>query len=231
MKRLINRAQCEKLICDIRAFRDTASLIERNIDNLELRPVVAADYSTMSWHSSGHEGFFRWMSLTTVSHFNFGVAFELGLKCLILIHGEDPKKHRHSFTKLFGDLSRLAPEIAEGLETVFRVTDPMLIAINPVLIEGSATVEPTNAPESRSIRNLKDFCTYLDGELKLSVQRYIWEDAFTGKPIHYVHRLTVLSDLLDAIENSVKESWAKFNAPTSSTVTWASFVRKRSPPK
>ena len=44
MKRLINRAQCEKLICDIRAFRDTASLIERNIDNLELRPVVAADY-------------------------------------------------------------------------------------------------------------------------------------------------------------------------------------------
>ena len=231
MKRLINRAQCEKLIHDIRAFRDTASLIERNIDNLELRPVVAADYSTISWHPSGVEGFFVWLSLTTVSHFNFGIAFELGLKCLILVHGEDPKKRLHNFTKLFGDLSRLAPKIAERLETVFRITDPMLIAMNPVLIEGSSTVEPTEAPKSRSIGNLKDFCMYFDKELKLSTQRYIWEDAFAGKPVHYVHRLTVLFDLLNEIENSVKESWAKFNAPTSSTVTWASFVRERIPPK
>ena len=230
MKRLINRAQCEKLIWDIRAFRDTASLIERNIDKLELRPVVAADYSTIGWHSSGYEGFFRWMSLTTVSHFNFGVAFELGLKCLILIRGEDPKKHRHNFTKLLGDLSRLAPEIAERLETVFRIADPMLIAINPVLVEGPSTVEPTDEPKSRSIRDLRDFCMYFDQELKLSVQRYIWEDAFTGKPIHYVQKLSVLFDLLGEIENSIKESWPKFNVPTASTVTWASFVRERIPP-
>lgn len=231
MKSRINQAQCEKLIRDLRAFRDTASLIERNIDGLNLRPVVAADYSTISWHSSGHEGFFVWMSLTTVSHFNFGTAFELGLKCLILIHGEDPKKRWHNFTKLFEDLSRLAPEIAERLETVFRNTHPMLIAINPVLGEGSSAVEPTTVPESRSIRNLKDFCTYFDEELKLSGQRYIWEDAFTGKLIHCVHRLTVLFDLLNEIENSVKESWARFNAPTSLTVTWASFVRERIPPE
>lgn len=41
----------------------------------------------------------------------------------------------------------------------------------------------------------------------------------------------LLFGLLDEIENSVKESWARFNAPTSSTVTWASFLRERIPPE
>ena|GEM_PF-1963952 len=86
----MNGVQYLKLIGDARAFGQTARLIEREIERLQ---VTQGDLSPVGG-STGWPSHSAWESLKTASHFNLSISLELRLKCLLRLHDIAPLQGR-----------------------------------------------------------------------------------------------------------------------------------------
>ena len=202
----MNGVQFLKLIGDARAFRQSASLIEREITRLEVRN---GDLSPVGG-ASGWPSHTVWESLKTASHFNLAIALELRLKCLLRLNAVKPPGggdgHRLAgLHDLFGTRGAAAEAELERLYGQAAAEHPF------TLVAFLSTNDPAvpEAPASRPLQSLKDVFTYMDDDVQLWRKRYAWEDAASEKWRHYIDDLSAFFAFLDTSENLAMETARK----------------------
>ena len=194
----MNGMQFLKLTGDAKAFRQAASLIEREIVQLQVRD---GDLSPLGG-ASGWPSHTVWESLKTASHFNLAIALELRLKCLLRLNGVKPPEGSdgHRLAKLY-DLFGTHGAAAEAeLERLYG----QAAAEHPFTLVAFLSSNDPNAPEgpaNRPLQSLKDVFAYMDDDVRLWRKRYAWEDAASGQWQHYIDDLSALFAFLDISEN------------------------------
>lgn len=182
------------LVADARAFRQTAALVEH-----ELRRTGARhDDRSPLGGPSGWPSHNVWKALKNTSHFNLGISFELGLKCLIHLSGVKPHSGTdgHRLAKL---LDQLPPASSASLADLFLEA----LAGQPVRLHAFQTTagqQAPSSPENRQLRNLREFCDYLDEDVCLWKSRYAWEQATAGSWQHYIDSMDALLSFLGRVE-------------------------------
>ena len=182
-----------KLVGDAQAFQQAAWLIEKEISRLNLNSDSPESIGgPTSWRSCD-----VWKSLKTVSHFNFGIAFELRLKCLLTLRKIKPKQSRdgHQLAVLYDDLPC---DISQELEVIFhhaKIDHPFDMKAftynwSPVVPE---------EPDNKDMKTLRGFCVYLDDDVKLWKKRYAWEETSEGIWDHYLDNLGALMVFLNQV--------------------------------
>ena len=152
----MNGLEYLNLVADARAFRQAASLVEH-----ELRKTGARhDDCTPLGGPSGWPSHNVWKALKNASHFNLGISFELSLKCLIRLSGVQP----HSGTDGHR-LAKLLDQLPSDSSTT--LADLFLDSLNaqPIHLhafQSTARNHAPSRPDHREIRNLREFCKYLD---------------------------------------------------------------------
>lgn len=198
----MNGVQFLRLIGDARAFRQSASLIEREIARLEVR---GGDLSPVGG-ASGWPSHTVWESLKTASHFNLAIALELRLKCLLRLNDITPPGGRDGHRlaglyELFG--AHRAPAEAE-LEQFYE----QAAAEHPfTLVAFLSTDDPAvpEGPRNRPLQSLMDVFAYLDDDVELWRKRYAWEHAAEQEWQHYIDDLSALFAFLDTSESHSME--------------------------
>ncbi len=198
----MNGVRFLKLIGDARAFRQSASLIEREIARLRVR---GGDLSPVGG-ASGWPSHTVWESLKTASHFNLAIALELRLKCLLHLVGVRPPEgpDGHRLAGLYDRLDARGVSAAAELERLFAKASTdhpfdlvaFLSTDDPAIPEG---------PANRRLQGLKDVFAYMDEDAELWKKRYAWEHAADGQWQHYIDDLSVFFAFLDASENLAME--------------------------
>ena len=190
----MNGLQYLNLVADARAFRQTASLVEHELRNTGARQ----DDRSPLGGPSGWPSHNVWKALKNASHFNLGISFELSLKCLICLSAVEPHSgtHGHRLAKL---LDQLPPDSATTLADLF------LESLNrrPIRLHAfQATVvrHAPSPPENRDLRNLREFCDYLDEDVSLWKGRYAWEQTTASSWQHYIDPIDALLNFLDRVE-------------------------------
>ena len=182
-----------KLTSDITAFLDATRLIEKRILDLK----VEHSNQNPIGGSTGWKIHDIWESLKTASHFNFDVALELRLKCILILCGfaEQARGARHNLEKIY-DL--IPSEICQELEDLFA-QEIRNKSIHMVAFVRSES-EPTDTPTNRDLKDLRDFCIYFDKDMKLWTKRYSWEESSNQTWVHYIEDL---SPLISFVEKAV----------------------------
>ena len=194
----MNGVQFLKSIGDARAFRQAASLIEREIARLKVRD---GDLSPAGG-ATGWPSHTVWESLKTASHFNLAIALELRLKCLLRLDGARPPEggagHRLAgLYDLFG-----ARGVSTGVELERLYGQAM--AEHPFTLVAFLSTDGPAVPEGpadRPLRSLKDVFAYMDEDVKPGTKRYAWEHAAGAQWQHYVDDLSAFFAFLDTSEN------------------------------
>ena len=107
--------QMDKLSRHIEAFRLTAMLVDRQVDLSGLRPVLeTTEKGTPKAPKLPKGDSLLGFAMMAASHFNLGIALELGLKCLTSLEGNSFKA-RHELTPLFIGLSAQSQSYIEIL--------------------------------------------------------------------------------------------------------------------
>ena len=190
----MNGLQYLNLVADARAFRQAAALVEH-----ELRKTGARhDDRSPLGGPSGWPSHNVWKALKNASHFNLGISFELSLKCLIRLSGVEP----HSGTDGHR-LAKLLDQLPSDSSTT--LADLFLESLNgqPIHLHAFQTTDGHHAPsgpENRDIRNLREFCDYLDEDVSLWKSRYAWEQTTAGSWQHYIAPMDMLLSFLDRVE-------------------------------
>ena len=198
----MNGAQFLKLIGDTRAFRQSAWLIEQEIDRLKVKH---GDLSPIGGNS-GWPSHSVWESLKTASHFNLAIALELRLKCLLRLENLEPPQGRdgHSLAKLYDLFGTHAKSTAAELNRLFgqAITEHQF-----ELVAFLSTDDPDipEGPDDRQLKSLKDFLTCMDDDIELWSKRYAWEHAAGGQWQHYLNDLAAFFKFLDVTESLATE--------------------------
>ena len=215
-------SQLDQLIRLIEAFRLTAMLVDRQVDKLGLRPVVETTEEGVPKAPKLPKGNpLLGLALMAASHFNLGIALELGLKCLTALEGksfETRGAEGHKLTLLYDGLSA---QSRSYLETSFtRNRDPHgIMWLDLVFVETPESPDPTDTPAKKRVSDsFRDLCEHFDTEFKLKTKRYSpWEDAISGKLIQYIHDSSglfrVVEDLQRLIVNKSKRGKSSTNKP------------------
>ena len=179
-----------KLASDITAFLEATRLIEERIRSLN----VEHSNQNLIGGSTGWKIHDIWESLKTASHFNFGVAFELRLKCILELCGleEQARKARHNLEKIY---NLIPSEICGELEDLFA-QETRNKSIRLVAFVSSKS-EPTETPSNRNLKDLKDYCIYFDEDAKLWKKRYSWEELSNQAWVHYIEDLSPLISFVE----------------------------------
>ena len=179
-----------KLASDITAFLDATRLIEKRIRSLN----VEHSNQNLIGGSTGWKIHDIWESLKTASHFNFGIAFELRLKCILKLCGpvEQSSKAVHSLEKIY---SLIPSQICRELEDLF-VQETRNKSFHLLAFVRSKS-KPTDTPPNRSLKDLRDFCIYFDKDVKLWMKRYSWEELSNQKWVHYIEDLSPLISFVE----------------------------------
>ena len=190
----ITGQQYRRLVADARAFSQAARLIEGELRRLGVRPGDTAPLGG----STGWPRHEVWESLKSASHFNFGVAFELRMKCLLslLDVARNTGPTGHSLAKLY---EQLPDKYAKRLEDLYQE----VLHHEPIGLEAfvnTTTPRTPSAPGNREVNTLRGFCRYLDRDVRLWEKRYAHENVSKHVWRHYVADLDVLVALLDKIE-------------------------------
>ena len=182
-----------KLVGDTKAFLEAAHFVEERIRRLN----VEHSNQNPVGGSTGWKSDDVWKSLKTASLFNFGIAFELRLKCILGLSGpkEQLKKAGHSFEKIY---NLIPSQICRELEDLFaQETRNKPIRLVAFVNTNS---KPTNTPSNRDLKDLRDFCIYFDKDVKLWVKRYSWEELSNQKWVHYIEDLSPLMNFVQEAE-------------------------------
>ncbi len=196
----MNGVQFLKLTGDARAFRQSASLIEREITRLQVR---YGDLSLVGG-ASGWPSHTVWESLKTASHFNLAIALELRLKCLLRLNAVKPPRG-HRLAKLHDLLGTCRAAAEAELERLYG----QAMAEHPFALVAFLSTHDPDAPEgptNRPLQSLKDVFTYMDDDVQLWRKRYTWEDSASGQWQHYIDDLSALFAFLDTSENLAMET-------------------------
>ena len=193
----MNGVQFLKSIGDARAFRQTASLVEREIVRLQVRD---GDLSPVGG-ASGWPSHTVWESLKTASHFNLAIALELRLKCLLHLDAVQPPAGRdgHRLAGLYDLVGASGGSTQAELERLFgqAVTEHPFTLVAFLSTDDPAVPE---GPGNRPLQNLRDVFAYMDDDAELWRKRYAWEKAADRQWQHYIDDLSALFDFLDASE-------------------------------
>ena len=189
-----------KLIGDAKAFLEAVYFIEERIRELNLEPGSQG----LVGGSTGWRIHDAWESLKTASHFNFGVALELRLKCILILssdgHTDQAKEAGHSLVKIY-DL--IPPKPRKELEALFtQEMNNKSIRFEMLTRRDS---EPTDIPPDRKPRNLRDYCVYFDKDMRLWGKRYSWEEVSNQAWVHYIVDLSPLRSFAEKAEEIGKE--------------------------
>lgn len=203
MKKLTS-LQLDKLSRHIEAFRLTAMLVDRQVDLSELRPVLeTTEKGTPKAPKLPKGDSLLGFAMMAASHFNLGIALELGLKCLTSLEGNSFKA-RHELTPLFDGLSA---QSRSDIETSFaRNTGPDgIMWLDLVFVETPECPNPTDTPSRKRVSaNFRDLCEHFDTEFKLKTKRYSpWEDADWGKVLQYIHNSSGLFRVVEDIQRLI----------------------------
>ena len=202
----MNGVQFLRLIGDARAFRQSASLIEREIARLEVR---GGDLSPVGG-ASGWPSHTVWESLKTASHFNLAIALELRLKCLLRLNGVSPPGGRdgHRLAALYGLFGARGATTEAELERLYG----QAAAAHPfTLVAFLSTDDPAvpEGPGNRPLQSLMDVLAYMDDDVELWRKRYAWEHAAEREWRHYLDDPGALFAFLDASESLAMETARK----------------------
>ena len=185
-----------RLMADAKAFAQAAWLVEREIKQLNIKPADRTRVGGTGWPS--HE---VWESLKTASHFNFGIALELRMKCLLVIKTDrDPPQH-HQLSKLY---EQLPDDVCRRLNKLFQQAQGRRKITLEAFIS-TATPETPERPSNRKLNSLEDFCVYFDKDMKLSTKRYTWETLSKAEWRHYLSSLDWILRFLDMTEKLAEE--------------------------
>ena len=202
----MNGVQFLRLIGDARAFRQSASLTEREIARLGAR---GGDLSPVDG-ASGWPSHTVWESLKTASHFNLAIALELRLKCLLRLNGVTPPAGRdgHRLARLHELFGAHGVSTGAGLERLYG----QAAAEYPfTLVAFLSTDDPAvpEGPVNRPLQSLADVFAYMDDDVELWRKRYAWEHAAGREWQHYIDDLSALFAFLDASESLAMETARK----------------------
>ena len=202
----MNGVQFLRLIGDARAFRQSASLTEREIARLGAR---GGDLSPVDG-ASGWPSHTVWQSLKTASHFNLAIALELRLKCLLRLNGVTPPAGRdgHRLAGLHELFGAHGVSTGAGLEQLYG----QAAAEYPfTLVAFLSTDDPAvpEGPVNRPLQSLTDVFAYMDDDVELWRKRYAWEHAAEREWQHYIDDLSALFAFLDASESLAMETARK----------------------
>ena len=182
-----------KLVGDTKAFLEATHFIEERIRSLN----VEHSNQNLIGGSTGWKIHDVWESLKTASHFNFGIALELRLKCILGLSSseEQLKEAGHSLEKIY---SLIPSQICRELEDLFaqKIRNK---SIRMVAFARSGS-EPTGTPPNRDLENLRDFCIYFDKDVKLWMKRYSWEELSNQTWVHYIEDLSPLMNFVQEAE-------------------------------
>ena len=188
--------QYRRLVADAKAFAQAAWLIEREIEQLKVKPADQTRVGGTGWPS--HE---VWESLKSASHFNLGIALELKIKCLLTLEiDRDPPQH-HNLAELY---DKLSVDVRRRLNELFQQAQ----SNEEITLEAfvnTATPQTPEGPANPELNNLKDFCIYFDEDMKLSTKRYTWETLSKAEWRHYLSSLDWMLRFLDMTEKLAEE--------------------------
>ncbi len=202
----MNGVQFLRLIGDARAFRQSASLIEREIARIGVR---GGDLSPVGG-ASGWPSHTVWESLKTASHFNLAIALELRLKCLLHLNGMTPPEGRdgHRLAGLYGLFGARGVSAGAALERLYQ----QAAADRPFALAAFLSTDDPATPEgprSRPLQSLMDVFAYMDDDMDLWRKRYAWEHAAEREWRHYIDDLGALFAFLDTSESLAMETARK----------------------
>ena len=187
-----------KLTGDAKAFLEAVHFIEKRIQDLNLEP----GNQELVGGSTGWKIHDAWESLKTASLFNFGIALELRLKCILGLSGrmDQVKEAGHSLEKIY-DL--IPSETRQELEALFaQEMENKTIRFEAFMRRDS---KPTDIPPNRNLNNLRDYCVYFDKDVKLWGKRYSWEDVSSQVWVHYIMDLSPLMNFVQEAEEIGKQ--------------------------
>ncbi len=193
-------AEYVKLIADARAFRQSAWLIEREIDRLQVRQ---GDLSPVGG-STGWPSHSVWEALKTASHFNLSISLELRLKCLLRLHDILPLQgpSGHCLAKLYYQFDNHGSSTKAKLEEIFRtVNRPFTL----VAFLSTDIPDIPEGPRERRVETLGDVLAYMDEDAQLWRKRYSWEHAASRKWQYYIDDLEAFFEFLDKTESLATE--------------------------
>ncbi len=197
----MNVAQYLRLVGGARAFRQTAWLVEGEIRRLDARWDIQAPIG----REKGWPSQMVWESLKTASHYNLAVALELGLKCLLHLHGLESKIPHGRKGHWLALLLQLIPEpTATKCQRLFR----QAVEKHPfqlIAFCSTKTSKAPNSPNNVPLDTLEDFCLYLDGDAQLWKKRYSWEGVSKSEWRHYLDKLDAFFVFLEETENTASE--------------------------
>ena len=152
-------AQFERLMSDAKAFRTAALKLEGDTQHVPSGQAKIGEWSART----------VWESLKAASHFNFQIAFELGLKaCLIVCNVPYPNIHK--LRELYSYLPKAYQDALD--DRFYESVRPHPISIEAFIRE---RFDPPPPQEDVSIRTLDDCLEFLDEKAHLEVKRFEWE--------------------------------------------------------
>lgn len=194
----MNGVQFLRLIGDARAFRQSASLIEREIARLEVRD---GDLSPVGG-ASGWPSHTVWESLKTASHFNLTIALELRLKCLLRLNDLTPPGGRDGH-RLAGLYELFVARGASTEAELERLYGQAAAEYPFTLVAFLSTDDPAvpEGPGNRLLQSLMDVFAYMDDDVELWRKRCAWEHPAEREWQHYIDDLSALLSFLDSSES------------------------------
>ena len=183
--------QFERLMSDSKAFRTAAMRLEQDAQHVPSGQAKIGRWSSRT----------VWESLKAASHFNFQIAFELGLKaCLVACNGSYPPIHK--LRVLYCHLPKASQEALD--DRFYESVRPHRIPIEGFIHE---RFDPPPPQEDIPIRTLDDCLEFLDDKAHLELKRFEWERLNNKEWVYVIHNLEGLIVFLRQLEAFSRDTW------------------------
>lgn len=183
--------QFERLMSDAKAFRTAAMRLEQDAQHVPSGQAKIGEWSART----------VWESLKAASHFNFQIAFELGLKaCLVACNVQYPNIHK--LRELYSYLPKAHQDALD--DRFYESVRPHRIQIEGFIHE---RFDPPPPQEKISIRTLDDCLKFLDDKADLELKRFEWERLNKEKWVYVIHNLEGLIVFLRKLEAFSRDIW------------------------
>lgn len=183
---------------NIHEFKATAMYVEAEIR----RHGIRSDGNNAAPGMSGRTHHDMWVSMKTVSHFNFGIALELMLKLLLFLN-KIPIPHCHFLVELY---NAILEKYQKQLEATYQESRNCL-PNDDKLIAFINTASPTSTPSSppnRDMSNLRGFFEYFDEDVILWKKRYSWELVEEQRWRQYLSDLSVFVEFINRVMREIE---------------------------